>query len=92
MNLNPIELKFHPMYFSSIQVACNVIQYQGFFFFFLGAPNNAFQLSSLMTIFIKNGGPLRIFFFFFFCGEFLPLDDKRKGLVNLIKEILRILF
>jgi hypothetical protein len=34
------------MYLNSIQVACNVIQYQ---------------------------------LFFFFCDEFLPLDDKRKG-------------
>ncbi len=37
LNLNPIEFEFHPMYLNSIQVACNVIQYQLFFFFFFVA-------------------------------------------------------
>jgi hypothetical protein len=27
---------------------------------------------------------------FFSCGEFLPLGDKRKGLANLTKEILKL--
>jgi hypothetical protein len=60
LNLNPIELKIHPMYFNSIQ--------------------------SCMQCYSISG------FFLVFCGEFLSLDDKRKGLVNLIKEILRIVF
>jgi hypothetical protein len=28
----------------------------------------------------------------FFCGEFLPLANKKKGLTNLTKEILRVFF
>ncbi len=58
----------------------------GFFFFFLGAPNNAFQLSSLMTIFIKNGGPLRILFFFFFLLRIFTICDFLKR--NIISQII----
>jgi len=55
-----------------------------FSFSFWGAPNNAFHLSSLMTIFIKNGGPLRIFYFIFWWRIFTICDFLKRKIISQI--------